>query len=321
MRDGLRDTRGCPGNRRSRCARRTRARPEAVRASGRARAAAAVGRESTSRSVCSSRMQRSFGTIDSAIAGRCVAAASALSSNCSTIACRSLPSTLSGTIGSPVDRGASAVRKLVNGVRRAGRIARAAALRVSGCLRGRGQRLSDDSTVHVAPFAGRAPRCCSGSPTAACDVQIERHAPQRLGAGERLPQPARELRVVGLPELSGRAAAARSRSHRGRRPARHAVRPVRSDCRPRTPRTRGRLARRRPRGRRANTTPSPRVDVATASSTTTRPPRTVAHVAQQHAALRRAQPGHEHLVIAAAEPAGREAARERQLHLRRRRAA
>ena len=58
-----------------------------------------------------------------------------------------------------------------------------------------------------------------------------------------------------------------------------------------------------------------RRDGTAAASISTRRPRTAFTSPKQHAALGRAEAGHEHLVIAAAEPAGREAARERQLHL------
>ena len=54
------------------------------------------------------------------------------------------------------------------------------------------------------------PMIRSGSPTAAVDLQIEPHAPLRLRAGERLSQPGRELRVVGLPDLLARLQAAKS---------------------------------------------------------------------------------------------------------------
>ena len=181
---------------------------------------------------------------------------------------------------------------------------------MSGCLVAAASG-SGDSTCSVAPLSAR-PAIRSGSPTAAS--RRDRAATRRCGfvpvndfRSSAVSCGSSVFQICWPGSSRARSIASRPKAELDDRP------PPRST----QLRRRGRLVRRLARGRRRRRRHR-RGRRAAAARSTTRRPRIAFTSPEQHAALRGAQARHQHLVIAAAEPAGREAARERKLHLARR---
>ena len=139
--------------------------------------------------------------------------------------------------------------------------------------------------------------------------------PPEFAPGKRLPQPRRELRIVGLPDGLPRCEPAEVEGLPGKRQ----LHPPRRD----------RLGERQPRLK--HLVHAAAEGIVTRGSAVERHAVAAFHArgelhrhtaaahgldpAQPHAPLRARRRGHQHLVVAALEPAGREATRERELHL------